>query len=388
MSPPQPSSLKPHASSLSLDRLIARRMKRIDASGIRKVFDLAATMSNPLDLSIGQPDFDVSDRVKDAAVDAIRKGFNRYTQTQGIAELHERYRAFLKERKGYDPEAILVTGGVSGALLLALLALIDPGDEVVFPDPYFVGYKHLVNLVGGVPVTLDTYDTDFQLDPARLEEKLSPASKVLLLNSPSNPTGAVMRADVVKAVADIARRRGLFVISDEIYDGFVYLDETIPSIATLYEHTLQVGGLSKSHAFTGWRLGFACGPNALITEMAKIQQYTFVCAPSPVQKAAVVALDVDASDHFADYRRKRDLIYDALKDKFRVVKPEGAFYIFPAVPPGKGSDQDFVVRAIRNNVLVIPGSVFSERNTHFRIAYATSDETLLRAAQILNSLTS
>ena len=366
--------------------LIARRMRLVDASGIRKVFDLAATMRDPINLSIGQPDFGVPEAAREAAIAAIREGFSRYTQTQGMGELHERYRAFLKERKDYEPEGFLVTGGVSGALLLAILSLVDPGDEVIFPDPYYVGYKHLVNLAGGKPVTLDTYDRDFQFDVEKLESKITRATKVILLNSPSNPTGAVMRGDAVRAVAELARKHGIFVISDEIYDSFLYLDEAPPSIASLYENTLLVGGLSKSHAFTGWRLGYAAGPQALITEMAKIQQYTFVCAPSMVQKAAIVALDVDVSDHVAEYRRKRDLIYGALKDKFRIVRPEGAFYIFPAVPEGAGTDEEFVIRAIENNVLVIPGSVFSGRSTHFRISYATTDEKLRKGAEILNGL--
>ena len=367
-----------------LDGLIADRMHLIDASGIRKVFDLAATMTHPINLSIGQPDFDVPDDVKAAAVKAIEDGFNRYTQTQGIAELADRFRVVLKDRHDYEPESVLITSGVSGGLLLSLMALVNPGDEVIFPDPYFVMYKHLVNLVGGAPVPLDTYDSSFQIDPGRLEAAITPRTKVLIVNSPCNPTGVVVDTDVLGHIADIARKHDLLVITDEIYDAFVYRDEPMKTIATMLDNVLWLGGLSKSHAFTGWRLGFACGPNRLIQEMAKIQQYTFVCAPSMVQRAALVALEYDVCDHVAAYRRKRDLLYDALAKSFEIVKPEGAFYMFPKVP--SGTDMDFVTRAIEKNVLIIPGSVFSERNTHFRIAYPTDDDTLLRAADILKNL--
>ena len=370
----------------SVEALIARRAGLIDASGIRKVFDLAATMKDPINLSIGQPHFDVPDEVKAAAIRAIEEGHNRYTQTQGIAQLLERFGEVLKARHAYEPEGVLVTSGVSGGLLLGLMALIDPGDEVIFPDPYFVMYKHLVNLVGGVPVTVDTYDAAFQVDPERLEAAITGRTKAIIVNSPSNPTGAVFSRESLVEIARIARQRGILVMTDEIYDSFVYTDAPPASIATMYENVLWLGGLSKSHALTGWRLGFAAGPERLIQEMAKLQQYTFVCAPSMVQIAALAALDVDASDRVAEYRHKRDILYDALKGRFEIVKPEGAFYIFPAVPEGGGTDMDFVRRAIEKNVLVIPGSVFSERNTHFRISYATEDDNILKGAEILCAL--
>ena len=370
----------------SVEALIARRAGLIDASGIRKVFDLAATMKDPINLSIGQPHFDVPDEVKAAAIRAIEEGHNRYTQTQGIAQLRERFAEVLKARHAYEPEAVLVTSGVSGGLLMGLMALVDPGDEVILPDPYFVMYKHLVNLAGGVPVIVDTYDDGFQVDPERLEAAVTDRTKVIIVNSPSNPTGAVFSRESLVEIARIARQRGILVMTDEIYDSFVYTDAPPASIATMYENVLWLGGLSKSHALTGWRLGFAAGPERLIQEMAKLQQYTFVCAPSMVQIAALAALDVDASDRVAEYRHKRDILYDALKGRFEIVKPEGAFYIFPAVPEGGGTDMDFVRRAIEKNVLVIPGSVFSERNTHFRISYATEDDNILKGAEILCAL--
>jgi len=363
--------------------MLSDRIRRIDASGIRKVFDLAATMKNPVNLSIGQPDFDIPDPVKEAGIEAIRAGFNRYTVTQGIPELHDRIRRMLREEKRFEPEATLITSGTSGGLLLAFLATINPGDEVIIPDPYFVMYKHLVSLCDGKPVFLDTYP-DFRLRREALEALITGRTKMILVNSPCNPTGVVYSADELKMVAEVVAGRDILVISDEIYEAFVYTD-TYTSLASVHPRTLLLGGFSKAYAMTGWRLGYAAGPKEVITQMTKLQQYTFVCAPAFAQKAGVVALDLDLAPHAADYRRKRDLIYNGLVDAgYDVEKPEGSFYIFPRVP--WGTDMEFVEEAIRNNLLVIPGSVFSEQHTHFRIAYPAPDETIERGVEILRRI--
>ena len=357
----------------------------VDASGIRKVFDLAAKMKDPINLSIGLPDFDVPDAVKDAAVEAIRSGHNRYTPTQGIEPLRARLRADMSREIGRDVGDVLITSGVSGGLLLAILATIDPGDEAIFLDPYFVMYKHLLAMAGGKPVPIDSYP-DFRFPAGRVEAAITPRTKLLILNSPSNPTGVVMTEAEVKAAVEIARKHDLLILSDEIYEPFLYDDSTgLPSPAKLYEKTLILRGFSKSHAMTGWRLGYVAGPAEIVGQMAKLQQYTFVCAPSPLQYAAVKALDVQMADHVADYRRKRDIAYDGLRGSFELVKPSGAFYIFPKAP-ADGKASEFVAKAIENNVLVIPGNVFSERDTHFRISYATTDEKLQRGCEILRSL--
>jgi len=362
--------------------MIARRMAKIDSSGIRRVFDLAARLEDPVNLSIGQPDFPVPEPVREAAKQAIDAGFNRYTVTQGIAEFREALAERLRREKGYEPEALFITSGVSGGLLLAFLALFEPGDEVLIPDPYFVMYKHLVNLAGATPVFVDTYP-DFRATAARLEPYLSERTKAVLLNSPANPTGAVLNAEELREVADLAQRRGVLLISDEIYDAFVY-DGPYASAAPLAERTLLLGGFSKSHAMTGWRLGYAAGPADLIGEMVKLQQFSFVCAPSFAQYAGLRALEVDTSEHREAYRRKRDRLYEGLKDRFDVAKPGGAFYMFPRAPWGTATE--FVSQAIANGLLVIPGGVFSERDTHFRIAYAAADETIERGIEILNRL--
>ncbi|GIW77037.1 MAG: aminotransferase [Phycisphaerae bacterium] len=370
-----------------MSRLISRRAEAIDASGIRKVFDLAARMKDPINLSIGLPDFDVPEPGKQAAIRAIESGHNRYTQTQGIASLRERLRADLSREMGKDVGEVLITSGVSGALLLAILSVIDPGDEAIFLDPYFVMYKHLITMAGGKSVIVDSYP-DFGFPADRVEQAVTPKTKMLILNSPSNPTGMVMTPQQIEQAVRIARKHNLLILSDEIYEPFLYdvsRENRVYSPLSLYDNTLVVRGFSKSYAMTGWRVGYACGPAEIISQMTKLQQYTFVCAPSPFQEGALAALDVDMSRSVESYRRKRDLVYSKLSQKFEIQKPGGAFYIFPKVPDGMSASA-FVEQAIANNVLIIPGNVFSERDTHFRISYATTDDKLLQGCDILLSL--
>ena len=361
---------------------LADRTKRIDASGIRKVFALAANMKNPVNLSIGQPDYDVDEAAKAVAIEAIRDGFNGYTQTWGIEELRQEASAYYERRFGALLENVMVTSGVSGGLFLALMATINPGDEVVFADPYFVMYKHLVNVLGGEARPIDTYP-DFKLKPEMVERAITPRTKVLIVNSPSNPTGVSLTHDELRDLADVARRHNLLVLSDEIYEQLSY-DETPGTMAGLYENTIVLNGFSKMAAMTGWRVGFAAGPDAIIQQMNTLQQYTFVCAPSFAQKAAVESLKTDHSAKVAAYRRKRDMIYEGLKELFPVAKPNGAFYIFPEAPGGDGDA--FVAEAIKNNLLIIPGSVFSEKKTHFRISFAAPDETIQKGLDMLRKL--
>jgi aspartate aminotransferase len=364
---------------------VSQRARAVDASGIRKVFDLAARMKDPINLSIGLPDFDVPDIAKDAAIEAIKSGQNRYTQTQGIAPLRERLRADLSTELGRDVGDVLITSGVSGALLLAMLSVVDPGDEVIFLDPYFVMYKHLVTMAGGKAVPVNSYPT-FTFPAAEVEAAITSRTKLLMLNSPSNPTGVVMTEADVRAAVDIARRHDLLLLSDEIYEPFLYdMPRGLPSPAKIYENTLLLRGFSKSHAMTGWRLGYAAGPEPILAQMTKLQQYTFVCPPSPLQWAALKALDVDMRPAVEAYRHKRDIAVAGLAGKFELVNPQGAFYIFPKAPTGLTASE-FVAKAIDNNVLIIPGNVFSERDTHFRISYATTDEKLKQGCEILSHL--
>jgi len=364
---------------------IADRAHKIDSSGIRKVFDLAANMENPINLSIGQPDFDVPDPVKNVAIDAINSGFNSYTPTQGTEEFRNSVRAYLENNnrlKKHEDDSIMITSGVSGGLLLAIMSLINPGDEVVFADPYFVMYKHLVNMHGGVPVYVDTYP-DFKLTAEKIEPCISEKTKMLIVNSPANPTGAVYSKKELKDIAELCNDKNIFVLSDEIYSSFCY-DEPFESIFPYLKNGLLLDGFSKSHGMTGWRVGYAVGSEDVIQTMSKIQQYTFVCAPSIVQKAAVHALEHSMAEKVHAYRRKRDLVYNGLKDKFELEKPGGAFYAFVRAPGDNATA--FVEKAIANNLLIIPGSVFSEKDSHFRISYAADDDVIKRGIEVLLSL--
>ena len=363
-------------------KLIADRMAKIDSSGIRKVFDLAKSIPNPINLSIGEPDFDMPEPVKARAIQAIMDGHNRYTVTQGIEELRQQVLAVEKDRTGIGHDAVLITSGVSGGLLLAFMALVNPGDEVIIPDPYFVMYKHLCRLLGGKPLYVDTYP-DFQLTVERLEAAGAKRGKILLLNSPSNPTGQVIPDGELQRIAQWARANSVFIITDEIYNTFVY-DAPCSSVARHSEDVLLLNGFSKCSAMTGWRLGYAIGPDEVIAEMTKLQQFSFVCAPSVAQHAALAALSVGAGPYVEAYRAKRDLTYEGLRGKFELSRPQGAFYAFVRAP---GDDGDaFVQEAIRHGCLIIPGSVFSEKRSHFRLCFAAEDETIRAGTRLLCSL--
>ncbi len=361
--------------------MLARRAGQIDSSGIRKVFDLGQKLKKPINLSIGQPHFDIPVELKEEAKKWIDSGFSKYTVTQGTQELREKVREKYR-RQGMEVEQVIITSGVSGGLFLAAMVLFEEGDEVLIPDPYFVMYKHLVRLMGATPVYIDTYP-DFRLRAEQLEGRVNRRTKALLVNSPSNPTGISLTEQEQKEIAEFATRNDLLVIFDEIYECFNY-DHPHANIARFHPRTLILHGFSKSHAMTGWRLGFAAGPKEIVNEMIKIQQFSFVCAPSISQKMGLAALDLPPGKEVEEYRQKRDIVYEGLKKRFNVVKPNGAFYVFPEAPGGDGDE--FVRKAIEHNVLIIPGSVFSEKKTHFRISFAADDDVLREGVEMLNSL--
>lgn len=359
----------------------SNRMAHFDSSGIRRVFDMASQMRDPINLSIGQPDFEVPPQIKRAAVEAIESNKNGYALSQGMPVLREKLQGRIDAEYGHSDRQVFVTSGTSGGLVLALLALVNPGDEVIVFDPCFVMYPALIALAGGVCVRVDTYP-DFQIDFDRLRSVLSPRTKLILFNSPSNPTGVVASAAEIRELATLAAERGIALVSDEIYRAFCY--EPFDSAARYNPETIVIDGFSKTYGITGWRLGFAHGPRAAIEAMLKLQQYTFVCAPQPAQWAGAVALDVDMSPQIADYRRKRDRLMSGLGDLYEVVTPGGAFYAFPKTPWGSG--HEFVAEAIRHELLVIPGGIFSTQDTHFRISYAASDATIDRGIDVLRRI--
>jgi aspartate/methionine/tyrosine aminotransferase len=364
------------------DEWIADRMSHIEASGIRRVFELGRNLKDPVNLSIGQPNFDVPRPIKDAACSAIEQGRNGYTVTQGIPELRNKVQASVDTQYHHADRQVLVTSGTSGGLMLALFCVVDPGDEVIIFDPYFVMYPHVIVLTGGVPVVVDTYP-DFHIDVDKVAAAITPRTKAIIVNSPTNPTGVVHPRSCLADLARLARERGVLLMSDEVYRVFCY-DEPFVSPAEFNDEVLVFDGFSKAYGMTGWRLGFAHGPRRLIEEMTKLQQFSYVCAPSMVQYAGVAALDYDVSELVAQYKSKRDRIVHGLKDRFELAKPQGAFYLFPKPPWGTGSD--FIETAIANNLLAIPGKTFSGRDTHFRLSYAADDRTIDRGIEILNRL--
>jgi aspartate aminotransferase len=369
-----------------MKQIIADRAYKIDASGIRKVFALAASLKDPVNFSIGQPDFDVPEQLKEEAIKSIREGFNKYSQTAGDTTLQQKISEQIQNEFGWENPTVLISSGVSGGLLLAFLALVNPGDEVIIPDPYFVIYKHIINMLGGKCVFVDSYPS-FRLPVEKIAEAITDKTKIIIVNSPCNPTGVVYSENDIKSLAKVAEEKDTLVMTDEIYEKFCY-ENQCPSIAKYYDKTLLLRGFGKAYAMTGWRLGYVAVNESLrdvIEQMIKIQQYTFVCAPMPFQKAAIAAMDYDISEFVNSYRKKRDLIYDGLKEKFELVKPEGAFYAFVKAPDGSTATE-FVEKAIANNLLIIPGNVFSEKDTHFRISFAASDEKIQQGVEILRKL--
>lgn len=364
------------------DRWIADRMHKIDASGIRKVFDLAANMKSPINLSIGQPHFDTPASVKQALCEAVRAGKNVYSQTQGIKPLLDALQATVSQEYDHADRQVFVTSGTSGGLMLALSTLVNPGDEVICFDPWFVMYKHLTTLAGGTVKLIDTYP-DFRIDLNKVREAITPRTKVIVCNSPCNPTGYVATEEEVKELALLAKEKDIALISDEIYRVFCY-DRPFLSPARWNDQTIVIDGFSKSHSMTGLRLGWAHGPAHIMQQMIKLQQFTFVCAPQPVQWAGLTALTTDISDRVAEYHRKRDMMVRELGGIYDIRGAGGAFYLFIKAPWGTGTE--FVAEAIRNELLIIPGNVFSQHDTHFRVSFAAEEETLIRGLEILKRI--
>jgi aminotransferase len=425
---------------MNIETLLAARARSLDVSGIRRIFELGAKLEDPINLSIGQPDFAVPDALKDAAIDAIRADRNGYTLTQGIPELRGELEAYLSEDLGWsfgDETGVLVTSGTSGALMLAFMALLEAGDEVVIPDPYFLVYPALAEMFGARAVLCDTYP-DFRMTAARVEPLLTERTKIVLMNSPSNPAGVVAGVDDCFELLELCRERGVLLISDEIYDAFTFSDartqergvsgrgcsgqqprhpaggsgaagshpplETdgaagshpplteddgfrCPSPARFVgaeDGVLLVRGFGKTYGCTGWRLGYAAGDRRLLAEMAKFQQYTFVCAPAPLQYGAIAALHTDMGLMVDDYERRRDLVVERLGAVTEVTRPGGAFYAFFKVPGHLGmSGTEFAQACVEKNLLVIPGGVFSERDTHLRLSFAAPAAKLAAGLDVL-----
>jgi aspartate/methionine/tyrosine aminotransferase len=360
--------------------VISRRAAAFDSSGIRKAFDRAATITDPINLAIGQPDFGMPEAARDAAKAAIDAGRNGYTPTQGIPQLRDRLEAAVRVELAQPDRRLCVTSGSSGGLALSLMALLDPGDEVILFEPAFVMYRPLVEFLGGRVVAIDTAPS-FRIDVDRVAAAIGPSTRAILLNTPANPTGAVADADTVRELARLADTRGVTIISDELYRSYCY-DVPFASPAAHSERVVVIDGFSKSHAMTGWRVGWVHGPRAIVDACTMLQQYTFVCAPQVGQWAALAALDAPMDAPLAACRRKRDRLVAALRGHYDFEAPGGAFYLYPKAPGGSG--EAFVERAAADEkLIVVPGNVFGAADTHFRIAYTVDDRTLDRGIDAL-----
>jgi aminotransferase len=377
--------------SASLRDRLNRTVRDIPRSGIRDFFDIVSTMKDVISLGIGEPDFDTPWHVRESTVFALERGVTHYTSNFGYLELRRALARYLRKSFGaeYNPEnEILITVGVSEALDLALRALINPGDEVLYHEPCYVSYRATILFAHGVPLAVETRaDNSFRLTRAMLEAKVTPRTKVLMLNFPNNPTGGIMSRGDLGDIAAFARERDLIVITDEIYGELTYdtPHTSIVSLPGLRERTIFLHGFSKAWAMTGFRLGYACGPAELIEAMMKIHQYTMLCASSLSQKAALEALarpETDIAEMVDEYRRRRNFIVGAFADMgLECHRPLGAFYAFPSVAKFGLPASEFALKLLREEkVAVVPGTAFGACGEGFvRCAYATSMENLKEA---------
>ena len=367
---------------------LAKDVRSLKPSGIRRFFDLVATMDDVISLGIGEPDFATPQHILDAGIRSLQAGETHYTSNAGIYALRAAIAEHLQRLYGisYDPDSeIIVTVGVSEALYLVMNAILDPGDEVLIPTPCFVSYQAEVILAGGIPVEIPSrVEDDFQLRPEALEAAITPKTKVIFIGYPSNPTGAVASRETLLEVARIAKAHDLLVISDEIYDRLVYGTEHLcfAALQDMKKRTITLGGFSKSYAMTGWRVGYACAPEELLQGLVRIHQYTVMSAPTISQFAALEALkhgEDDVAEMRAEYNRRRELIVNGLNSLgLPTFEPKGAFYAFPSITPTGMDDDTFAMKLLQEEkVAVVPGSAFGAGGEGFvRCSYATSYEKI------------
>jgi len=388
--------------SKSLHNRIARHVRDIPRSGIRDFFDIVSTRGDVISLGIGEPDFVTPWHIREAAVLALERGATSYTSNLGLLPLRREIARYVKKKNGieYDPEnEILVTVGVSEALDLAVRALVEPGDEVLYHEPCYVSYNPVITFAHGRPVAVETrMENKFRVTRRELEEKVTPKTKVLILNYPNNPTGAALQREDVEEIAAFALEHDLVVIADEIYDELTYDQKhfSIISVPGMRERTIYLHGFSKAWAMTGFRLGYACAPAELIEAMMKIHQYTMLCAPILSQEAAIEALTTAEKDILrmkAEYKRRRNFVHAAFEEMaIPCVRPEGAFYAFADISRFGMSSCTFAMKLLETqNIAVVPGTAFGRCGEGFvRCSYATSldeiKEAMTGIARFIESL--
>ena len=380
-----------------MQKFISKRVAQAPPSGIRKFFDIAATMENVISLGIGEPDFITPEPILKEGIASLNRGETQYTSNSGTIELREGLSHHLSKlyKLDYDPvDEILVTVGVSEALYLAVTAIVDPGDEVIIPEPCFVSYAPEVAFAGGRPVTVATrVEDEFQVTAETISKAITPKTKAILLGYPNNPTGAVMSRQTMSEIAEVARVHDLLIISDEIYDRLVYgVEHTcVPTLPGMRDRTILLGGFSKDYAMTGWRIGYACANPDLLAAMRKVHQYTVMSAPTTAQAAALAAL-LHGEEHVqqmrAEYDRRRRLIVDGFNELGLICyEPRGAFYAFPSITASGMSSDDFAMRLLEEEeVAVVPGNAFGSSGAGFvRASYATAYEKIEEALHRLDS---
>ncbi|MEX2547550.1 MAG: aminotransferase class I/II-fold pyridoxal phosphate-dependent enzyme [Chloroflexota bacterium] len=371
---------------------LSERVRAVPPSGIRKFFDVIATMPDVISLGVGEPDFATPPQVVEEGVRSLRSGRTHYTSNYGTLELRRALSTHLERLYGvgYNPETeIVVTVGASEAVAAAMAAIVDPGDEVVLHEPSYVAYLPSILFNGGVPVFVSTNAADgFELDPAEVEAAITSRTKVLFLGYPCNPTGAVLSEAKLRAIAEIAQRHDLIVVSDEIYDRLVYGGHKhlpISSLPGMRDRTVFIGGFSKAYAMTGWRVGYACAPAEILEGIVKVHQYEIMSAPTTAQDAAVVALtaaEPDVQRMVHEYDRRRQMFVAGLNEiGLATAEPKGAFYAFPSIRPSGLTSEEFSERLLfEEHVAVVPGSAFGASGEgHVRATLATSYEDLAEA---------
>lgn len=375
---------------MEYEKLIAARARAMRPSGIRKFFDIASEIEGCISLGVGEPDFKTPWAIRDAGIRSLEKGRTWYTGNAGLAELRAEICTYLARRLGlsYTPAETLVTVGGSEAIDLCVRTLINPGDEVIIPEPCFVCYDPITTLTGGVPVPVPLKaENGFKLTVEALAAAVTPKTKLLIFPFPSNPTGAVMREEDLAPLAEFLRTRDIIVLSDEIYAELTYGGRhvSIASLPGMRERTVLVSGFSKTYAMTGWRLGYACGPQPLIKAMTKVHQSAIMCAPTTSQYAAITALrrcDADIEAMRGEYDMRRRLLVDRLNRMgLTCFSPEGAFYAFPSIARAGMPSEEFCEKLLYSKkVAVVPGSAFGASGEgHVRISYSYSVEHLTEA---------
>ena len=379
---------------MSMQNFVAKHIDAVPPSGIRKFFDIASTMKDAISLGVGEPDFITPWNVREAAITSLEKGHTHYTSNHGMPELREVVDEYLAERYNthYSIDKTMITVGASEALDLAFRAIIDPGDEILVPAPSYVSYQPGVAFAGGVPVAMDTLEeNNFALTPENIESAITPKTKAIVMPYPNNPTGAIMTKEQLEEVRKVVEKHNLLVIADEIYSELTYGSRHVSIAEGFEERTVLINGFSKAFAMTGWRLGYACGPKAIIDAMVKIHQYSMLCAPIMSQYAGLEALKYEMSTGYrqigemvSSYNKRRMFILDGMREAgLTCFEPKGAFYLFPNITSTGLSSEEFCEKLLAaKKIACVPGSAFGEAGEgYIRCSYASSMTNIMEAVK-------